>query len=522
MKVYINDDFGDFYSATLPANEWNTDRLKKRIDFYTARGGVDAIFLNLNASRAFFDSRTRTPIWHDMTDTSEGVLYNGKLQSKFLSNAARNALALYTNVPDPMRFNYDYCHEKGVDLFISMRMNDIHFANDPDCIIHDDFWRNRPDRQRCPYRQAEWNCYTLDYSRSDVFEHNIELMEEYLDRFETDGLELDWMRTPPHVRPGAPDCGCSVLTEFMRRTRAAADKAEKRWNHPVKIAVRTPDSPENALAIGMDIALWVKEDLIDIIIPSPYFDSTCCDIPVKLWKLIAGEKVEVTPCLEIFSKMAREKSLPVTADIYIDCGYSAAFYADGADGIYMYNHFAGTGYTPQLTEPGMDYTNNGILTPPPEVYAEGKETQKEFNSIAGNYQEVCRRERRHIYTFNQDYFYESGRHNRSFLPANTSKAIIPFNLGIVGKSRRGRIVVGFRPGESAPLRVYCNTVQCELDSNAVFPYMPPMMDAITPVELYTYNIPADVLHDQRNTIEILSNLGMDYQWIELDLAPANQ
>ena len=61
MKVYANDDFCDFYWEELPPEKMNEDRLKRRIDFYAGRGGVSAIFFNLNASRAFFDSSSRTP-----------------------------------------------------------------------------------------------------------------------------------------------------------------------------------------------------------------------------------------------------------------------------------------------------------------------------------------------------------------------------------------------------------------------------------------------------------------------------
>lgn len=515
MPVYINDDFCDFSIAATPPEQMNEDRIKKQIDFYTEKGGIDAIFFNFNASRAYFDSRTRTPIWEGFAETPEGGTWNGVLQTKVHANMARNLLALYKNVPDPIKFRLDYCRSKNVKFFISMRMNDIHWMDDPNCLLHDDFWREHPELRRAPHRNT-WSSQGMDYAKKEVFEHNLALMNEYFDRFEMDGFELDWMRTPPHVRPGLPDNGAEILTQFMRLARAAADKAAQRWNHPVKIAVRVHNTPENALDSGLDVIRWAEEGLVDIVIPSPYYLSTCHDIPIRIWKKLLGDNVEVTPCLE--SHISSGRGLYNMTDIYADCGFAASFHAQGADGIYMYNHFAGNGYIPQVVAPGVWSTREFPL--PPLPYAEGRETQKEFFSIAGNYEEVCRRERRHVFTCNENSFSESGHYTCAYLPAPRSNIVIPFDLGKVGHGRCGKAVIGMPQEETACPQLYCNTVECQLDDQAIFPYYMPRMELDNNMRLLIYTIPENVLHDRLNRLEIKADKPVDYTWVELDLAPA--
>ena len=508
MNVYINDDFCDFYWGDLSPEEMNEERLKRRIDFYAGRGGVTAVFFNLNASRAFFDSTSRTPIWDGLED--DGT-WHGILQGRMQINLARNCRALFRNVADPIGFQYRYCHQCGVEMWLSMRMNDVHHIDRPQLLMHDDFWRNRPDRCRAPWRGTAWNANSLDYAREDVFEHNMALMEEYFDRFDMDGFEVDWMRTPPHTRPGLPDAGRSILTRFLRCVRAAADRAAARRGHPIRIAVRIPDSPQNAWYSGMDVTAWAREGLIDIAIPSPYFWSTCHLIPVELWRQLLGDAIEITPCLELHISMGRDDR--VLTDLFADTGFTASFYAQGADGIYLYNHFPGNGYIPHTPElfPFAPFTL---------PYGEGRETQREFFSIAGDYRELCRRERRHVFTCNEEWYYEWGGRNRAYLSPAEREFIVPFDLGIVGGNRTGYIVCGLPAEEDAIPRAFCNGQVCISEPDAVFPYSHPAYCG-KPMKLRIYRIPAGTLHDRSNTVELIADRPVNFTWLELDLTSQN-
>ena len=55
------------------------------------------------------------------------------------------------------------------------------------------------------------------------------LVDETLERYDFDGIELDWMRGPPYFRPGRLLDNLDTLTEFMRQVschRAPPQRAE--------------------------------------------------------------------------------------------------------------------------------------------------------------------------------------------------------------------------------------------------------------------------------------------------------
>ncbi len=516
--VYINDDFGDFYFATVPESAMNEERLKKQIDFYTEKGGVKAILFNLNASRAYFDSRTRDPIWKGLEERDGRCFFRGQELHSSFANAAKNCRALFRNVPDPMRFRYDYCHRCGTEMWISMRMNDIHWI-DRDVIMHDDIHRNHPEFRRAAHRNnpSWWPNLNLDYTHPEVFEWNIALMEEYFERFEMDGFELDWLRTQPHVRPGTPDAGRSLITGFMRRTRAAADKAAARRGHPVKIAVRLPLTPETAYASGFDAAAWADEGLIDVAVPSPYFISSCHDLPVEIWKRYLGKKVEIAPCLELH--VTSGHSNMVLTDIDADCGFAAAYLAQGADALYLFNHFPGNGYISQPLDENGGVWNMKEFPLPPLPYAEGRETQKEFFGIAGDIDATGRHVRRHILTCREEYFYETGHKHLTCFSAEEKCVAVPFDLGLHTEKRRGQIVLGFPQGKKPEsLQVYCNATPCAETENGVFPWSRPNFGTDSEeLELFFYQTPPDVLHDRTNVCEVFADVPMNIFWLELDI-----
>ncbi|HZP81238.1 MAG TPA: hypothetical protein VFB21_06350 [Chthonomonadaceae bacterium] len=90
--------------------------------------------------------------------------------------------------------------EVGISPWLSMRMNDVHNVDDARCYIHSEFWRENPELRRVPYRFAEWADRAFDYGRPEVREYHLKLIRELAERYDFDGLELDWMRFGFHFR----------------------------------------------------------------------------------------------------------------------------------------------------------------------------------------------------------------------------------------------------------------------------------------------------------------------------------
>ena len=96
----------------------------------------------------------------------------------------------------------DRCRTKGISPWVSIRMNDVHDAPWIKSPLHSQFWMEHPEYWRFPDRIGAWNDRCLNYGLKPVRDHAMALIREVCDRFDIDGLELDWNRFPLHFREG--------------------------------------------------------------------------------------------------------------------------------------------------------------------------------------------------------------------------------------------------------------------------------------------------------------------------------
>ncbi len=75
---------------------------------------------------------------------------------------------------------------------------------------------------------------------------------ETLDRYDIDGLELDFMREPYLFSAGKEAEGAPILTAWLREIRKLVDDAAAKRGHPIRLGVRVPSRPEVASAMGLD------------------------------------------------------------------------------------------------------------------------------------------------------------------------------------------------------------------------------------------------------------------------------
>lgn len=491
MGIFINDDFGNFWLAGV--ENMNEKGLREQIDFYTERGGVEAILFNMNASRAYYDSKVFTPIWKDVEFREDGKLFylgNEVIDHPVEPNMKTMticAYALHKNHGNPMKFRYKYCHERGVEMWHSMRMNDAHWMPQEELNQHSDFWREHPEFRRAYYRKTlngTWANQALDYMHEEVRDYIMNMILEYLS-FECDGIELDFLRTLPLCRQGFEEFCRPLITEMMRKIRKVANAAAEKYGHRVRILVRIPPTPEENLLQGLDVFTWMKEGLVDIVVPSPVQPASMSDIPVDLWKLLLPENIILAPGIEIGVGSGYGERMRATRET--DAGFAAGFYYLGADTIYFYNHF-------------------------PYPYKE-KQMQETFGFI-GNRAETEKRPRRHVATYGETQL--DGRAIvRTFPPLAYAKSSINLNRNVGGgtANREARVIIlGDRPFSAS---ILLNTEKCEFLPDAPLPGAMPKGNLFPAV----FRVPNGVLHDGLNGIDVinLTEESFELRWVEIDL-----
>ncbi len=192
---------------------------------------------------------------------------------------------------DPFRIALDYTHDVGMEFHAAYRVAGFRFPPPPDHFNYGDSLYDAHPEWRGVGRNGD-RTPRLAYTYPQVRGYVVSLLRE-MARAPIDGVCLLYCRRPPLVEyepplvagfqreygrdpfridPHDPDWlsyrSC-VLTQFMREVRAALDEVAQAQGRPNRIqlsAVVMGTEREN-LYYGMDLRAWLREGLVDTLIP---------------------------------------------------------------------------------------------------------------------------------------------------------------------------------------------------------------------------------------------------------------
>ena len=245
---------------------------------------------------------------------------------------------------DPPAVVIDHGHRAGLEVFLSMRVNDVHDfrleggLDDPQMSpmkrAHPDWLLGGSDRGRTAY----------NFAVPQVRDYKLALAQEAIENYDLDGLDWDFCRHPKLFPEGEESEGSLLLTDLMRRLRAALDGKSRNVGRALSLSVRVPGSLAQASTAGIDVRTWLGDGLIDILIVGAPVGNRH-RLPVEEYVEAArdtGVQV-VAQNLGLFMQPR-----PLSARLLWDEGdyYStamcrataAAHWRAGADGIYLFNN----------------------------------------------------------------------------------------------------------------------------------------------------------------------------------------
>ncbi len=513
--IFVNSDAWNFWLFE-PLEEMDREGLlaavRRDVDFYTKDSGVAAVFYNMNFQRSFYPTKVGTPFWKDLSLDAEGrLLLRGRPLSSNWKDADSFKRMFLTSrhvnevLPEFMAVRYARCHENDAEMWHSMRMDDVHhtYLGVEWLPQHGDLWLDRKDLVRAWYRhtwRGDWRDNALDYGKREVFDYHRAMMREYVLDYESDGIELDWLRCVPVFAPGSDEANAGILTAFMRETRAACNEAAAKWGHPVRVAVRVPARLHEAYGVGMDVGAWAREGLVDIVVPSCKDTSTEQDCDLPLYRALCPRPILIAPDADynMTSDVAGRAILTFGADT--DCGFASGWYHDGADAIYLYNHFPRMAGRP-VEHPGFP----GSL------------------AWLGDRDAVAHRPRRHVFTRHSPL--GEGEYPTSpypdFVWTKCCNGGVKVNCGEATAGRTARVVVC--TAAPAQLDILVNTVACPaLPADAPLPARLPSAAAGAQTFATQAEIPVGVLHDGWNNVEFFNRgdkdlVARDFVWLEIDI-----
>jgi hypothetical protein len=341
--IYNNDG-----SNILMAYDSLTPRKAyERID-PLAGTGITTFFHNVNPGQnPGYPSKVDT-MYHwssPPTDAGQGWGVSGRRMSDNLAKLTREGT-------DPVALVLDRARLRGLEPFVSLRMNELHDVDKPESPLLSSFWKAHPEYRVGGYEG--WGKEALNYALPQVREHFLSWIREIIDRYDYDGLEMDFMRFPYYFPLHADSMShyTEIMTGFVQQVRRLTDSLGTARGHRILLAARVPSSLHGCEHLGVDPATWCRKGSVDLLTVSPFL-STETDIPVAEFKTACGS-VPVYTGIEFTigtRQMTREEKRAA----------AALLYASGADGMYLFNYFvawdyglqADTEVLPELADPAL-------------------------------------------------------------------------------------------------------------------------------------------------------------------------
>ena len=220
-------------------------------------------------------------------DVASPDLVNYKSEIGFLVPGS-NFDVLMNRGYDPYGIMVDTLRNNGITVMANVRMNDHHGR-----LIYWTEW----EREHVHWSLAEdtgardWKSIGalrhMDYAIEGVREYRLSILREITERFNVDGLQLDFGRTAPFVSEPKMEKG-ALMTSYIRDVRHLLDEtAGERGSSKMLLGVIVPWDFDFCFAEGLEITKWVEEGLVDYISPGEWY-YTDWNISLKKWRDVSS------------------------------------------------------------------------------------------------------------------------------------------------------------------------------------------------------------------------------------------
>ncbi len=170
------------------------------------------------------------------------------------------------------------CRRRGIAPWVSVRMNDTHGVEDPashfNCEMFADPANRLSGRATDPNDAPHPHWVALNYARKPVRDFMFAHIREYLEDYGFEGIELDWLRDPHVLEPGATEVDCRIVTEWIRGIRSFVEARSRATLKPIPLGMRIPVNLGYLRSRGLDVRAIVREGLVDFVNVSNFWQTS--------------------------------------------------------------------------------------------------------------------------------------------------------------------------------------------------------------------------------------------------------
>ena len=267
--AYRNDGFSHFYRKP-PMTREDFERLL--ID-PMADSNVEILVWGLGPGSVFcYETEVGQVFGEGLTEQQRNLLRTGDRW------VHENVMGLIEQ-GGPLYMAVDRAHRLGLKLFARLEMNHEYGPADPS------FWMwvafvGDLNKKHPEYRIGRG--VMLDFKHEEVREFKIAILREAAEAG-ADGISMDFCVYPPFFEKPDP----AIMTQFIRDVRAMLDDVGREQNRRIEIMARVPEV--HYMELGLDWKTWMREALVDIIVPTHYRAPDHFDIRIEEFVSLGAE-----------------------------------------------------------------------------------------------------------------------------------------------------------------------------------------------------------------------------------------
>ena len=318
-RFFYNDDGGR--AIFLLKGPFHLQQLHAPADVLVGTGVTTLVYC-VSDNMANYPSEVAS--WHDWRRTAYVDKPGNPFQRLYLVTQQLRREGI-----DPVGVIMERAVEQGLEFIPSLRMNDGHFGQKEPASKHpltSRFWMENSNLAIVPGSENYPNC-VLDFTHEKVRNYRLAQIDEIIQRYAVDGLELDFTRHYQYFPAGRQEP--ELLTHIVRRARTKLDEKGRKDGRDRILIVRVAHTLERCKSLGCDVPTWITKGLVDYVVPaSPdrYFQF---DIPLEEFVALA----KGTDCRVV----ASPDSWKATPDMYR--AGMCSYYAKGQRDTYLFNFF---------------------------------------------------------------------------------------------------------------------------------------------------------------------------------------
>ncbi len=247
---------------------------------------VDAIFYNLCSSDGYVAELKSGELLMDSFP---------QLGDSWVWRYRENTKRLIAGDANPPKLAVEYGHRLGCKVIPIVRMNDPHDQffryevsvfkrKNPRLLLGygkypidwEAGFKGLPPNLKQGIDSFTWGMF--DYAHAEVRAHKLAIIEEFLTRWDNDGISLDFDRDPRYFKESGKAANTALMTGLIRDVRAIADQVAKQRGRRMYVHVRVIPKIAACYDRGLDVARWVQDGLVDAISPGCGYMTTSLNL----------------------------------------------------------------------------------------------------------------------------------------------------------------------------------------------------------------------------------------------------